>query len=206
MATITSDEWIAKNNKRIQALIQFDKPLLLAVSSVMALQSKRIFIDGSNKEGQDIGTYVEKPVRVSREVYQNENLPGIVYAGINGNTTHTNSKSGKGGWSKGEQYKTGYFPDFLNFKKSIGRNKNLGTVDLFLTGELHRHWANNNSGIGGLAEAKKISVHKYQVSISDHDADKVDRYGLKKVFGLSPSERKAFYDVAKDEFYKVMTK
>ncbi len=206
MASLTSEQWIAKNNKRIQALVKFDKPLLLAVSSVMALQSKRIFLNGENKEGQPIGTYVKKAVRVSRKEYEKMNLPGIVYAGKNGDTTHTNSKSGKGGWNEGEQYKTGYFPDFLEFKKSIGRNERIGTVDLFLTGELHRHWANNNKGVGGIAEAKKINVHKYVVSISNHDADKVDRYGLKKVFGLNAVEKKAFIDVARDEFFKVMSK
>ena len=119
---MTTNEWIAKNNRKLQELLRNDKPLFLAVASVMAEQSNRIFLKGLNTAGGLIGEYVKKPVRISREWVESLQLPGtsVVYQGKNGETKHTNSRKnnsdGKGGWNEGDEYKTGYFPGgFLEF-------------------------------------------------------------------------------------------
>lgn len=207
---MTTNEWIARNNRKLQELLRNDKPLFLAVSSVMAAQSERIFLKGLNVEGGLIGEYVKKPIRISREWVDSLQWSGgsaVVYAGKNGDTVHKNSrknnKDGKGGWEEGDEYKTGYFPGgFLEFKESIGRNKDIKTVDLFLTGTLHSHWANNDRGITSIAQAKRLSSHKYVVSITKNDANKVERYG--NVFGVNKKELKLFRDVAQYELLNLM--
>lgn len=206
---MTTNEWIAKNNRKLQELLRNDKPLFLAVASVMAEQSNRIFLKGLNTAGGLIGEYVKKPVRISREWVESLQLPGtsVVYQGKNGDTKHTNSrknnKDGKGGWNEGDEYKTGYFPGgFLEFKESIGRNKDIKSVDLYLTGTLHGHWANNPGGVRSIANARKLTAHKYYVSITNDDADKVERYG--NVFGVNAKELKLFRDVAQYELVNLM--
>ena len=116
------------------------------------------------------------------------NLPSFPLAGKTGETKFKN----------GKPHVSGYFGNFLEFKEAIGRNEDVKTVDLFLTGELHRHWANNNSNQkGSPAQAKKVNQHNYIVAISSQDEDKISRYP--RVFNISLSEREAFLKTIKNQ-------
>ncbi len=188
---MTVDEFNKQLQYKINEIIKYNKPLMIAVRGVMAVQSRRIFIDGKNSKGGIIGTYKNNPLYVSGNVFKTEtNLPKFPLKGKYGETKFKN----------GKPHKSGYFTDFLHFKKTVGRNKRIGTVDLFLTGELHRHWA--NSDVVGKAEARKISPNHYQVAISDKDVKKVERYG--EVFSLSDNEKLLFLKSLKNEFIKAL--
>lgn len=185
---MTTDQFIAKMNKKIEAIEKFDKPLELAVRSVMSLQSKRIFIEGKNSDEGLIGDYVDKEIYVSPDA--NPTLKKFPLKGKNGDTNFKN----------GKPHKTGYFPNWLGFKKAVGKNKRISTVDLFLTGTLHRNWA--NSDVVGKAEADKVNQHNYIVTLSDENQKKVERYG--RVFNLSLRERGIFLKTVQLELGKAM--
>jgi len=187
---MTNLEFQMKMEKKINEILKTDKPLNLAVRSVMALQSKRIFIEGRKASGALIGEYGKNPIYVSEKYRLKTNLPSFDLKGKNGDTKFEN----------GEPHKSGYFESYYDFKKAIGRNKNISSVDLFLTGELHRHWANSDDFTK--AEARKVNQHYYYVAISEKDAKKVERYG--NVFGLTKDELKAFNKVVTSELIKIL--
>lgn len=178
---MTTDEFVKDLNKKIDAILKEDKPLITAIKSVSALQSKRIFIEAKSRSGANIGEYKNKEIYISVEKSPKKFTP----KGKNGNTKKKN----------GDSYKTGYFANFLDYKKEIGRNKNTNTVDLILSGELNRGWSN------GLV---KKTAHNYAITLSDFNYDKVERYGIDNVFGLSSTEKNVFLKVATDELLKAL--
>lgn len=182
------DEFNKKLDAKILAIQTQNKPLELAVRSVMTLQSRRIFVNAKNVDGGNIGEYVKKPVYISPNA--NKGLPNFPLRG----------KSGKTKFENGKDHKTGYFENFLEFKKEIGRNKKVQSVDLFLTGELQRNWANAEN----LKDAKpnKISPNHYNISLRNENYLKTLRYG--NVFGVTPGEKEAFLEVAQFEYRKAL--
>lgn len=184
----TTNDLIKNIDKKIAELVKYNKPLLLAVKSVTALQSQRIFIDGKNKSGSEIGDYSPNEVRINPK----DSPKNFTPRGKNGKTKKEN----------GEPYKTGYFANYLEFKKTIGRNKNTNTVDLQLFGELSRDWANANTI--AKAQPTKVSVNEYIIDLKAINVKKVERYGVNQVFGLSKSEKDKFYSTLQYELKKAL--
>lgn len=183
---MTTNEYISKLNKKIEDIVKFDKPLLLAVKSVMAVQAQRIFIKGKNANDANIGEYKNK------ELYVNPNRSPKKFP--------AKGKYGKTKFENGLPHKTGYFVNYLAYKQKIGRNKIIKSVDLFLFGETQKDWS--NSEVLKNAKAVKYSPHLYTVELRKHNLDKTDRYG--NVFGLTKNERKLFIDVLNEEFKKAL--
>ena len=147
---MTTEQFIAKQNKKLSQIVKNDIPLKLAAYTVMAMQSKRIFFLAQNSTYGIIGKYGDK------ELYVNpKNSP---------KKFPTKGKTGKSTFDtyhgfkvSGKKHKTGYFPNYLTFKKKIGQNKNTSNVNLMLWGHLSQNWAN-----GKLSAAKptKVNPHK----------------------------------------------
>jgi hypothetical protein len=187
---LTTDEFIKKQNAKLAVILEKNIPLQLAVRSVMAMQSKRIFLEGKNSKGSLIGNYGNYPLYVSEKYRKSTNLPSFPLKGKTGETKFKN----------GNTHKSGYFGNYLAFKIAVKLNKRVNTVDLFLTGTLHRHWANGD--VVGKAEARKVSVNEYYVGISNDDAKKIDRYN--NVFNLSLQEKETFFKVIRGELKKAL--
>lgn len=185
---MTTSEFIKKQNDKITKIEKENKPLEIAVRSIMSLQSKRIFLEGKNADDGIIGTYSDKEIYISPNA--NKGLPKFPLKGKDGSDTFKN----------GNKHKSGYFNNYLGFKTSIGRNKRVKTVDLFLTGSLHRNWANSESLTN--ANATKVSQHNYIVTLKEENANKVSRYP--SVFNLSVRERRAFLKVIQFELKKAL--
>lgn len=185
---MTIAEFIKKQNDKISEIEKTNKPLELAVRSIMSLQSKRIFIDGKNASDNIIGIYKGGEIYVSPN--KNKGLPSFPLKG----------RAGKTEFENGKKHKTGYFKNYLTFKKTIGRNKNTLNVDLFLTGALSRNWANSDALTS--AQATKVNQHNYIVTLKEENAKKIERYG--NVFGLTKKEREIFLTVIKFELTKAM--
>lgn len=177
---MTTDEFIKKQQEKIDAIIKNDKPLLFAVRSVMALQSNRIFTKGLNKSGAPIGSYVG----------------GELYVTLATSPKKFTPKGKPGSNVEKKNRKTGYFQNYLTYKKTIGKNKTIQTVDLKLSNELNRNWAN---GKVLSPQATKVNVHQYNVELSENNINKVQRYGVSEVFGLSKFEKDSFFKVLNDE-------
>ncbi len=184
---MSTDDFINKMNKNIAKIEKENKPLELAVRSVMSLQSKRIFLEGKNSSEAIIGNYGDK------EIYVNPQKP-------NKWNFATKGKSGSDTFKNGNKHKTGYFDNYLTFKKKVGRNKRVKSVDLFLTGGLHRNWANSDRV--GDAKAVKVNQHNYITTLDDENQKKVERYG--KVFNLSLRERGKFLAIIQFELGKAL--
>lgn len=189
---MTTDDFISKLNEKIKLIEDFDKPLELAVRSTMALQSERIFFNGKNTEGSIIDKYVQKGIYISQKITKDLGIAAI--------PEPLKGKTGESKFKNGKPHKTGYFENFLGFKKAVGKGEKMSTVDLFLSGKLHRDWA--NAEMEQPAQATKVSQHNYIVSISEENHNKVERYG--RVFNLSISERLAFLKVIKFELLNVL--
>jgi len=173
-----TDEFIKKMNEKIAKIEKVNRPLELAVRAVMSLQSKRIFLKSQNADNSIIGIYK------GGEIYINPTKAPFNRLANKG----TKGKAGKSVFDNGQPHKAGYFKNWLNYKKAIGRNKLTLNVDLFLTGDLHRNWA--NAEIGQQPDAIKITQHNYITRLSDENYNKVEKYG--RVFNLSTFERKEF--------------
>lgn len=185
---MTTEQFIKLQDEKIKLIIKENKPLQIAVKSIMSVQSKRIFIDGKNASEGTIGEYSENEIYVSPD--SNKGLPAFPLKGKNGESEFEN----------GKKHKTGYFKNYYSFKRSIGRNKKLKTVDLFLTGQLSRNWANAEALTN--AQARKVNQNKYIVSLTDENYKKAERYG--NVFGLTKKEKELFLKVIQFEFEKAL--
>lgn len=200
---MTTDEFIAKQQEKIDAIIKNDVPLFRAVRSVMALQSDRIFRKGLNKSGSDIGDYGNEEVYINPK-NSPKSFPLYGKRGtkkVDAYSIKTRKKVKVAVTSGNTERQTGYFANWLEYKKTIGKNKLINTVDLNWTGELSRSWAN---GKVSNPQATKINVHQYNVQISDFNADKVRRYGLNEVFGVSKYEKEMFVKTITEELARAL--
>ena len=182
---MTTEQFLANQQKKIDAILAKNIPLALAVSSSMGQQTKRIFTEGLNSQGSVIGNYSQNPIYVNPK-----NSP-------KGFTTK--GKTGKTKFKDGTTHKTGYFVNYLAYKKSIGRNQSVQTIDLFLFGNLFKDWAKAASI--GAAKATKINQNNYVVTLKQENLDKVEQY---KVTDLTSKEKKLFLDVLQFEFKKAL--
>lgn len=184
---MTTAEFQKSLEKKIADILKYDKPLMLGVKSIMAVQSNRIWLQAKNKNGAAIGTYSSNPIYINPK-----NSP---------KKFSTKGKYGETKFADGRSHVTGYFSNYLDYKHTIGRNKNSNTVDLILFGELNRNWAN---GRITNPSAKKVNQHNYVVTLSDTNIKKVERYGVNEVFGLSNIENKLFLKVVSAELAKAL--
>jgi hypothetical protein len=186
---LTAQEFSDSLNRKILDIVKNGKPMLIAVKSVAAMQSKRIFLEGKAKDGTSIGDYGYEELYVNPKNSPKKFTP--------------RGKSGKTKKANGEKYVTGYFANYLEFKKTIGKNKGVNTVDLQLFGELSRDWA--NARVVANPNPTKVSPTEYIISLQTHNADKARRYGLDRVFGASKEERAMFKKVFEFEIRKALT-
>ncbi len=184
-------------NKNIAKIEKENKPLELAVRSVMSLQSKRIFLKAQNSDNSIIGIYKGGEIYINPTKAPYNRLPNKGTKGKKGNSEF---KTYHGFETQGYKHKTGYFKNWLNYKKAIGKNKLTLNVDLFLTGDLHRNWA--NAKIGAIPNAIKLNQHNYVTPLSDENFVKVERYG--RVFNLSTNEKKEFLRLLNIELSKAL--
>lgn len=195
---MTTDDFNKRLDGQIELLTKENKPFALAVKSIMAVQSKRIWLQGKNKEGSPIGTYTggSDGIYASPKAPKGSkrNLPAFPLKGKGGETEFKN----------GKKHKTGYFKNYPDFKKAIGRNQKVKTVDLFLTGTLASDWANADST--AQANAVRVDQNHYYVSLEKHNMDKIARYNGTEnlVFGLSIVEKGQFLNTVRTELGKML--
>jgi len=182
---MTSNEYISLMDKKLQAIVAKNIPLALAVSSTMGLQSKRIFTEGKNSDGSVIGTYSKDPVYISVAKSPKKFTP--------------KGKDGKTKKKNGSQRKSGYFQNYLAYKKTIGLNQSVDSIDLVLSRKLLKDWCKSASV--GAARATKINNNEYIVTLAKDSLDKVEKYN---VTDLTKDERKKFFEVINFELKKAL--
>lgn len=156
----------------------YDAVMRICASTAHADISKRIFEKGLAADGSKIGEYSTNPIYVSSE-----------------NSTKKLAASGKNStkptFKNGNQRKSRYFAGGYNqFKTEIGRNK-LGSVNLFLSGQLANQFAIVKTSRGyGLGWSN--------TEMFERVGHLEKKYG-KKIFAMTEDELKNAQSVAESE-------
>ena len=181
---MTVAQYIAKVNATIKT-IEEGRPMRTAIRDTIAVQHKRIFEDGKNSKGGDIGKYKGGPLYVNPETSSPRGFP----------------PAGKPGASRNiKNRKTRYFESYSAFKARIGTQSSAKPpkVSLILFGDLSSDFA---AGV-----TTKVSTAKYRSGLARAaNAPKldnaVDKYG-DTVFRLSKEEKARYRRVLGRELSK----
>lgn len=210
---MSTEEYIAKQKKVFQQIIEKDIPLEIAARSTAAIQSVRIFVDGKNSQGSltGHGAYNDnKPLYVNPKT-----SPGRKFAPAGKPFAFGKTKSGKtktvrstSRVQKGsvKPHTTRWFPSYKAYRQTIGRNTT--KVDLFLSGDLKSDFSNSSANPNSPGKAIKVNSHEY-VSGFRRDINVKKAEGLAKkyndpIFSLSSAEKKNFFAIATKEFQRLI--
>lgn len=198
---MTIDQYIDKQKRKLNDIKRFYKPFEASVRNVVALQSVRIFTDGIKTDGSPIGHY-----DTTHPFYVNPNTSaGAVSKSKKLNRQGLKPTTGKTGehvFQNGKVHKTTYVNNYKDYRNRIG--KRTDRVNLVLSGDLQLDF--NNSQTSARVIPKKISDVEYQVTLKrEGNIDKMEgneaRFG--RIFGLTKSEKDAFYKTLNFNFKKV---
>lgn len=202
---MTEEEIIAKQKKMFQDIIEKDIPLQRAVRDTLQKQVTRIFIDGKNSAGGNIGQY-----DTTRSLYVNPDLAPSKFKPQGKNedkplTTKVQRKNKKGKVvtsrvsikSDFTERKTKFFPHYKAFREEV--NRPTDKVNLDLTSDLRFDFSNSTGSVNPV----QVNTHEYQVGFKrPHNAKKAegheDKYG--KVYHNTDAEVQNFFTVSAKEF------
>lgn len=169
MATYNSAEEFSR--ALAEKLKAHEHALYMAASTTHATQLDRIFVEGKNSEGGQIGTY-----NSTKGMYANndDSPKKITPRGKNGERVFMN----------GKPHVSTYYNSYEDYKAEQGRESNF--VNLHLTGQLQSDYR---------AGFRQVSPAEYIAGVNNRlSADKIkgneERYG--KIFHLTKEERRLF--------------
>jgi len=180
---LTVDQFIAKQRKALAAFEDDRKsPLRIAAYDTHAKMCARIFEEGENAEGGNIGTY-----NSTNPLYINPNTSPKKLA--------PKGKDGQTKFKNGKPHKTAYVSSYKDYRSKIGRQ--VSKVDFILSGELRSDFSN-----GRIPTPEKVNNYKYVAGVKKEiNAKKIE--GLEEKFGtvfkLTKEERKNFKDIQEFE-------
>ncbi len=188
--------------------LQSYRPFGLAVQDVHALRSERIFTDGKNSSGSNIGQYND-----SNPLYVDPSkVPGSLKPGGKGefaiaSTFNPFDKKKQKVKSVRQEKKRGnklrYFGSYKEFRQAIGRQTSV--VDLNLWGDLKSNFENRSRGN---PEAVKIADNEYHVGLDSENSKKKegleDKYG--EIFPHTDEEKTHFYTTCSVELENQMNR
>lgn len=160
-----------------------------AVRDNLAQRSKRIFTDGLNSAGSQIGKYdTTKPLYVNPVSQSPKKFP-------------TKGKTGKTKFANGKAHKTGFFNSYASFRAEIGRESVNKNYQLF--GNLKSNFENASRG-----EVQPIKVNNLEYIVGLDRENSLKKAGLEKkdgrVFPLTSGEKQSFFKVASYEQNQVI--
>lgn len=183
MAQLTPDQFVKQLRERVNMLSKENKPLQIAAQTVHALRVNRIFHEGLDSNGGQIGTYATSPeVWIENDYHR---------------------RGGNNGGKTGRAKKTSYYQSYAAFKRSQGFGSN---IVLRQTNRLQSDFANRQISPNSDALPKsapiKVNKDKYIERITSENIDKIK--GRENVFNFSNQERQTFYKVYNDVAIKIL--
>lgn len=177
----TTDQYINKLNKDIQSLFQAKKQMAEGVYESIRLMDKRIFDQGKNADGSDIGSYSSKPLYVNP---LNPNNP---------KKFATKGKFGQSKYKNGKPHKTAFFSSYGAYKTAIGRG-NGNRVNLQLNKFFRRAFLTRNLPVK--VEGEFIVIQFGVPSSKVNSAGKLKGLAIKYpgAFRAAPNEKKEVMD------------
>jgi hypothetical protein len=176
---MTTSEYIAKLKKKLEILKE-GKLVQIAATDTHDKMVERIFEKNLNELGNKIGEYSKNPIYVDPKDSP-RSFP-------------TKGKNGKEKFKNGKDHKTGYFKNYSDYKKELGRS---GEVDLKLHNRLKSDF---EKGV------VKESALKYTSGVNKDNADKIKgiESNFGSVFDLTKNERENFTNVLEFETLKLL--
>lgn len=192
---MTAQEFKDRLLKAAENLRTENTPFKLAVYSTVAEQAKRIFTDGQSTDGRTHQYNKTTPLYLNPATTFNGGKIGQP-VGKNG------EKIFKSGKKKGEAHKTVYFESYYDYRGKIGRENSF--VNWELSGDLKLDFENPQ---GGTPTPIKVSENEYVSGLRRQDNIKKregleEKYG--KIFFLTDSEKKTFYETVRFELRKLL--
>ena len=183
---MTTREFIEKQKRKI-AKLEKGVPLAIAAFEIHRQMGNRIFNEGESANESTIGSYATSPPiyvnpQNSPKKFQPQGITGKVF------------KSGK---NKGQPHKTRLFSSYRSFRQYIGRQT--GFVNLDLSGRLRSDFI---TGLRKKSPTMYESVLKY--GFNAKKARGQEKHWGKKIFSLTPTERKLFVKIVQDETNRIM--
>lgn len=212
---MTTEEYIAKQRKAFNEIIEKDKPLQIAAKTVVAAQATRIFVEGKNSQGSLIG---KSGYNDNKEIYVNPSTsPGKKFKPAGKPFEFGRTKAGKIKnvrstsrltKEKGEErasakaHKTRWFSSYKDYRNTIGRRTDV--VDWFLSGDLKSDFSNSKTN----PAPRKVNNHEYVSGLKrDENIKKLegleDKYG--EVTKHTKGEKELFFSTVGKEFQLILT-
>lgn len=221
---MTPTQYADKAAKKIENILNENKPFERAVKNIVAKQAQRIFIDGLNSSGGIIGHYSTKAMYINpntgatprktnkgKSKFKLEGLEPTV--GKYGEHIFTAATAWHGvkGTKAGDPHRTTYLAGgYKELRNRIGRR--IDRMNLTFTNSLLSDFCNatilpNTEPKKILALPHKITVNEYQTGFSRKDS--VDKKnGLEKRFGsifkLTAQEKEDFFKTLDFNFKKAL--
>lgn len=170
------DEFIQEQNEKLSFIQK--TVIAIAAQDTHAKMIERIFEDGKNSKGEEIGVY-----EYSKPIYVNPKKSPKAFP--------PTGKNGSSKFEDGTLHKTGFFTSYQDYRNAIGRQS--GKVDLTLSGLLKSDFSRAVVRISDSVYASKVASER-SINIIKGVQDK---YG--DVFGLSEDEKENFIEVVKYE-------
>lgn len=183
MAKLTPKQYIATLKKRAEKLAKLNQPLQIAAQTTHALRVNRIFHEGKDSNGGNIGNYSTSPeVWIENDYHR---------------------RGGNNGGKTGRAKKTSYYKSYADFKKSQGFGSN---IVLRQTNRLQSDFANrqispNSDGLPNGSKPIKRGK-KYIERITSENADKIE--GRESIFNFTKDEISTFNKVYEDVATKIL--
>jgi hypothetical protein len=173
---MTPEQFIQDLRSKAEQIILENKPFAIAVRTSIALTTQRIFADGENSSGSNIGSYdTSRPLYINPDksprtgADKPKGVEGLKKAGKNGDTKFKN----------GNDHKTAFVNNYKDFRNRIGRR--IDVVNLNLTGQLQSDFANAETAFNQVA---KIDENRFKVDANTYEVTLKNAFNIKKKKGL----------------------
>lgn len=188
---MTIEEFKDKLRKALAEIDANDTPLRLASYGSVAEVSKRVFTNGGNANGGQIGQY-----NSTNPIYIN---PKKSFGGSK--LGPPRGKNGDTKFKDGRSHVTVYLDSYKDYKAALGKPSGGAYVNFELSGDLKSDFEN-----GSVPTPQQRGPHEYFVGLKRQiNVDKVAgleaKYG--KVFALTDAEVEQFLEDVKFEFARI---
>ena len=179
---MTKQEYVNKQVRFYNELITKGKPFEISVYNVVAKQVVRIFENGQNSAGGNIGQYNSTdPMYVNKKYIRGGGKLGV-----------PKGKTGKSKFKNGNPHKLNYVNSYKDLRNRLG--KRIDRVNLVFNNDLFSDFA--NAQVIGKVKPNKINALWYTTSFK-RDINEKKREGLEKkygtIFNLTKEELELFY-------------
>jgi len=189
---MNTKEFITREKKYLNWLIQKGTPFKQSVYDVIAVQSKRIFSEGKNSAGTAMKSPNGGVYDSTTPLYVNSKL-------IKGGSKlgKPKGKTGKSQFKNGKPHKLNYVESYKELKNKLGRRTDV--VTLQLNYDLFSDWAGSpktsNFSAPKTVKPTQISNYEYQIRLSrpknrDKASGLEDRYG--NIFKMTQKEKQVW--------------